>query len=218
MVSFRRTQFPISSSSAQPRKGAAIWFVKWVTSAHHHAKANDKVRPTSRHSNLVELIEPSVPFEPFGPSDRFGPTGRDRLRGAAVAAGDQVCESLLCTSLGSFTPSSRVALARVGFRFLRKREILPSRLLQKFSFSPPVVKRDRCAYEEHHHDNRNQHPYGLARGRRCSRCSRCSRGTGSLRRRAKRRGWYSRVRDRFADRLSRFRRGSGRCCRFLRSC
>jgi hypothetical protein len=61
MVSFRRTQFPISSSSAQPRKGAAIWFVKWVTSAHHHAKANDKVRPTSRHSLLVLQIDSDRP-------------------------------------------------------------------------------------------------------------------------------------------------------------
>jgi hypothetical protein len=58
-------------------------------------------------------------------------------------------------SLSSFTPSGRVALPRVGFCFLRKREILASRLLQKFSFSPPVVKRDHCADEENHHDNRN---------------------------------------------------------------
>ena len=58
-------------------------------------------------------------------------------------------------SLGSFTAFGRVARARVGFRFLSKRKILASRLLQKFSFSPPVVERDPCAYEEHYHDHRN---------------------------------------------------------------
>jgi hypothetical protein len=70
----------------------------------------------------------------------------------AIRHGSSCCEA---NSLGSFTPSGRVATARVGFRFLSKRKILASRLLQKFSFSPPIVERDPCAYEEHYHDNRN---------------------------------------------------------------
>jgi hypothetical protein len=76
---------------------------------------------------------------------------------AAVAAMAIACLRISSQqlSLGNFTPSGGVALARIRFRFLRKREILSSRLLQKFSFSPSVVKRDRCAYEEHHHDNKN---------------------------------------------------------------
>ena len=63
--------------------------------------------------------------------------------------------SCKANSLGSFTPFGRVARARVGFRCLSKRKILASSLLQKFSFSPPIVERDPCAYEEHYHDNRN---------------------------------------------------------------
>src|ERR1035438_2937638 len=74
---------------------------------------------------------------------------------AADDAGDQSLRIVLRINLGSFTSSGRVALARIGFRFLRKREILSFRLLQNFSFSPPVVERDPCADEEHHHDNRN---------------------------------------------------------------
>src|ERR1017187_9372570 len=115
---------------------------------------------------------------------------------AAVAAGDQSLRIVLRINLGSFTSSGRVALARIGFRLLRKREILSFRLLQNFSFSPPVVERDPCADEEHHPANRNSHPWGLARGDFCS-CSMCSRGTGSVGRRAGSRDWYSRVRDRF---------------------
>ena len=58
-------------------------------------------------------------------------------------------------SLGSFAHYWRVALALVGARFMRKREILGARLLQHFSFSPPVEEGGQCAYDEHQHDKRN---------------------------------------------------------------
>src|ERR1700693_1604931 len=99
---------------------------------------------------------------------------------AAGVVGDQSLR-IVPPHSGSFTPSGCVTLTRVGFCFLRKREILASRLRQKLSFPPPVVKRDPCAYEEHHHDNGNYHPCGPARGGLCSSCSRCIRGTGSRR-------------------------------------
>ena len=119
-------------------------------------------------------------------------------------------------SLGSSAPSGRVAFVRIGFRFVRgfrfvcEREILSLCLLQKFSFSPSIVKRDPCAYEEQHHDDTNQHPCRPARG--CLRGG-CGRSTGSGRRRTDSRGDRSCVRDRCAgDRLRRCSRGNGRFC------
>ena len=56
--------------------------------------------------------------------------------------GERSVESLLAVRLRGFTPSGRVGLTRVRFCFLRKREILTARLLQKFSSSPPLEQRD----------------------------------------------------------------------------
>lgn len=149
--------------------------------------------------------------------------GRPRPRAKKIAGSSccrrpkfENCYSAL--RLCNLPSSARVALARIGFRFFRKREILASRLFRDLSSLPPVVKRDPCADEEHHHDNRNYHHCGLACGlARRGRCSRCSRSAGSLRRRSERGGFIC-LRDRSAGRLSRRRRGSGCCCRFMRAC
>lgn len=141
---------------------------------------------------------------------------------AEVAAGDQsLSYRYLARRLGGFSPYGGGALARVGFCFLCEREILAAGLIQEFLSFPTVVKRDSCSYQEHHHDNRNDHLCRLAGGGRCGRrsgYSRRNRRIGSFGRRADRRGGYSRVRYRFADRLGGRRLGNGRRCRFPRLC
>ena len=100
---------------------------------------------------LINVVTHSRQFDAHRSGGNPAPESRPNPYNIARVQVINVCR----TQLGSFTPSGRIAVARVGARLMGKREILASRLLQKVSFSPAVVKRHSSTYEEHHHDDRD---------------------------------------------------------------